>query len=46
MDRTAEWVNENRRIVLSLPGLYSVLLYGLYIGSFNCLIFKKEVKTP
>ena len=30
----------------SLPGLYSVLLYGLYIGSFNCLIFKKEVKTP
>ena len=35
---------ENRRIVLSLPGLHSVLLYGLYIGGFCRLIFKREVK--
>lgn len=44
MGRTAGQANENRRIVLSLPGLHSVLLHGLYIGGLCRLIFKREVK--
>lgn len=36
---------ENRRIVLSLPGLHSVLLHGLYIDGFYRLIFQKGGQT-
>jgi mRNA interferase MazF len=45
MGRTAGRANENRRIVLSLPGLHSVLLHDLYIGGFCRLISKGRSNT-
>lgn len=36
---------KTRRNVLSLPGLHSVLLYGLYIGGFCRRIFKGRLNT-